>query len=67
MSTKGTGPKFCSIAEAAEHLGVNPRTIRRWIASGALTGYRAGPRLIRVDLAEVDALLKIIPTFGDVL
>ena len=43
---------------AAEYVGVHPRTLRRWISSGQLAGYRAGPRLIRVDLDEVDAMLS---------
>ena len=52
-----------SIASAARRHGVSPRTIRRRIADGAITAYRSGPRLIRVDPAEVDAaLLRIIPT-----
>lgn len=46
--------------EAAEHLGVNPRTIRRYIASGRLTGYRVGPRLIKIDLDELESLLTPI-------
>jgi len=54
-----------SIADAAEFAGVNPRTIRRRIADGTLIGYRMGPRLIRVDLNELDALLRPIPTAGD--
>jgi len=33
--------------------GTSPRT---------LTGYRMGPRLVRVDLVEMDALLTPIPT-----
>jgi len=53
-----------SIAGAAEYVGCNSRTIRRYIAAGKLTGYRMGPRLIRVDLAELDALLRPIPTAG---
>jgi len=53
-----------SIADAAELAGVNPKTIRRRIADGTLNGYRVGPRLIRVDLAELDALLRPIPTAG---
>jgi excisionase family DNA binding protein len=53
-----------SIHHAAEYVGVNPRTIRRRIAAGELTGYRMGPRLIRVDLDEVDAMLRPIPTAG---
>jgi excisionase family DNA binding protein len=53
-----------SIQNAADYLGVNPKTIRRHIAAGRLTGYRAGPRLIRVDLNELDAMLRPIPTAG---
>lgn len=53
-----------SIATSAEYVGCNPRTIRRYIAAGKLTGYRMGPRLIRVDLGELDAILRPIPTAG---
>lgn len=53
-----------SIPHAADYLGVSTKTIRRRIADGSLTGYRAGPRLIRVDLNEVDRLLKPIPSAG---
>jgi excisionase family DNA binding protein len=51
------------IPEAAEHLRVCTKTVRRFISDGKLTGYRVG-RLIRVDLAEVDALAAPIPTIG---
>lgn len=51
-------------AEAAEHLGVTDRTIRNYVASGLLTGYRLGSRAMRLDLDEVDALLRPIPTAG---
>lgn len=53
-----------TIAEAAARHKVNPRTIRRRIADGTLTGYRFGPRMIRLDPAEVDAALRPIPTAG---
>lgn len=53
------------IAAGAVHAGVSQKTIRRRIADGTLTGYRMGPRLIRVDLNELDALLRPIPTAGD--
>jgi excisionase family DNA binding protein len=49
-----------SIPDAAEYAGVSPRTIRRRITDGSLAGYRMGPRLIRVDLGELDALLSPI-------
>ena len=49
-----------SLDDAADYTGVCTRTIRRWIADPdqRLTGYRAGPRLIRVDLNELDAMLS---------
>ncbi len=53
--------KLASIADAADRASCAPRTIRRYIAAGDLTGYRMGPRLIRVDLNELDSLLKPIP------
>jgi len=55
---------LASIADAAAYARVHPRTIRRAIAAGRLTGYRMGPRLIRVDLNELDAMLRPIPAGG---
>lgn len=56
--------QLVSISQASEYADVNPRTIRRWIAAGLLRGYRVGPRLLKVDLHDVDAMLKPIPTTG---
>ena len=56
--------RLVSPSEAAEYAGCHPKTIRRRIADGSLRGYRMGPRLIRVDLDEVDHLLSPIPTAG---
>lgn len=50
-----------SLAEAADYLRCNERTVRRHIATGELTAYRLG-RLIRIDLDELDAAMKPIPT-----
>jgi excisionase family DNA binding protein len=50
--------QLATVAEAAQYISVNPKTVRRWINQGRLTGYAAGPRLIRVDLDEVDAMLS---------
>jgi excisionase family DNA binding protein len=55
---------FETIAQAAARCGVAPKTIRRRISEGALTGYRLGPRLLRVSRAEVDAMARPIPTVG---
>ncbi len=43
---------------AAIEAGVSVCTLRRWIAEGRLPAYRVGPRLIRVDLADLDALAR---------
>lgn len=57
-----TEPRLASIAEAAAYVRCSSKTIRRRIAEGSLTGYRFGPRAIRVDLDEVDRLLRPIPS-----
>ncbi|ATG51927.1 excisionase [Brachybacterium vulturis] len=57
--------RYVTQSTAAEYLNVTDRTIRNLIARGDLTGYRLGARAIRVDRAELDALLTPIPTAGD--
>jgi excisionase family DNA binding protein len=55
--------RLVSINDAATYCGVNPRTIRRRIADGSITGYTVGKKLVRVDLNEIDErLLQRIPT-----
>lgn len=58
--------RLASIPTAAEYAAVCTKTIRRRISDGSLTGYRMGPRVIRVDLDELDALLRPIPTIDRV-
>jgi len=58
----GRSRRLKSLSDAAEYGGCSTKTIRRLIASGRLTGYRLGPKLIRVDLDELEALLKPIRT-----
>lgn len=54
--------RLVSLAMAAGHADVSTRTLRRYIAQGRLTGYRVGPRLLKVDLNEVEQLARRIPT-----
>jgi excisionase family DNA binding protein len=56
--------RLAPLSAAADYAGVHPKTIRRRIADGSLNGYRMGPRLIRVDLDELDRLLSPIPAAG---
>lgn len=55
-------PAFISPAEAAARWDVSTDTIRRLIASGQITGYRLNNRIIRVNVDEVDAAFRPIPT-----
>lgn len=59
-----TSKNLVTLQEAALHFKVNTKTIRRRIADGTITGYRFGPRLLRVDLDEVQAALRPVPTVG---
>lgn len=56
--------QYVSIESAAETLGVEPRSIRRWIAEGIIPAYRVGKRVIRIPAAAVEAALQPIPTAG---
>lgn len=56
--------RLAGIPQAAAYAAVSTKTIRRRIADGTLTGYRFGPRTLRVDLNELDDALRPIPTAG---
>jgi excisionase family DNA binding protein len=51
-----------SIAEAADTYNCSQRTIRRRIADGTLPAYRVGPRMIRLDPADLDKMARRIAT-----
>ena len=50
-----------SVAEAADYHRCSERTIRRAIRDGRLRAYRVGPRLIRIDPADLDRMARLIP------
>jgi excisionase family DNA binding protein len=56
--------RLTSITHAARYADVSEHTIRRWIASGLLPGYRVGPRLVKIDLDDMDAIAQRIPAAG---
>ena len=57
-----TNREWLSINDAARHLGVSPKTIRRLIAVSTVKAYRVGSRMIRLDKAELEAAMRPIPT-----
>lgn len=55
--------RLTNLAEAAEYCQVSVKTLRRRLVDGSLTGYRVGPKLLFVDLDEVDRkLIKPVAT-----
>ena len=50
-----------SLPFVAERLGVSRHLIRRMITAGTITGYRVGPKAIRVKWSDVEAAVRIIP------
>ena len=54
-------PRLISLSEFADRADVHPRSVRRWIASGLITGYRVGPRLVKCDPADLDRVVGTIP------
>ena len=53
-----TSPHWIDAKQVAEHLGVSLRTVRTWTAAGKLPSHRAGPKLVRYDVNEVDEALR---------
>lgn len=56
MSATESEIRWLSTAEAAQRLGITPRTLYRFIDEGQLPAYRFG-RVIRLQQAEVDAFI----------
>ncbi|WP_254622822.1 helix-turn-helix domain-containing protein [Rhodococcus sp. W8901] len=50
--------RLVTIGDAAAYLGCSTRTVRRYISAGRIEAYRVGNRMIRVDSAELDRLLR---------
>ena len=48
-----------NIQEAAEILHVSPSHVRRMIACGRFPFYQIGPRIIRLDLDEIRAAVRL--------
>jgi excisionase family DNA binding protein len=49
--------EWLNTADAAERLGITPRTLYRFIDEGKLTGYRMG-RVIRLKATDVEEFIE---------
>lgn len=50
-------PELIGMREAADRCDVCYRTIRRWIADGHLNAVRVGPRTLKVNVADLEAIM----------
>ena len=50
--------KTIPLEDAANACGVTILTMRRWITEGRLRAYRLGPRLIRVNTDDINAMFE---------
>jgi len=57
--------RLATLAQAAEYAATSQKTLRRRISDGTIAAYRLGPRQLRVDLNELDAAMRPIPSAGD--
>jgi len=53
------------LAEGAAYSHLSIKTLRRYGADGRITLYRAGRKLIQVDLDELDAIIRPVATVRD--
>jgi excisionase family DNA binding protein len=55
--------RYLTLDETAEYLGVKKRTVRDMVATGRLTAYRSGRKIVRLRIDEIDAAMQ--PFGGD--
>jgi excisionase family DNA binding protein len=49
--------ELLSIRDVCDRYGLSEKTVRRKIKAGLLDAYRCGPRLLKLDAAEVETAL----------
>lgn len=58
---------WMTVDEAANYIGVHPKTVRKWYRTGRLPAYRvAGSPAVRIDRADLDAVTMTRYTPGGV-
>ncbi|KZE65742.1 hypothetical protein AWM60_10350 [Micrococcus aloeverae] len=64
-SLKNVTEAQLTIPDVARALNCSPDTVRRMIARGELRAYRYGPKLIRIDPADLAALREPVTSLAD--
>lgn len=55
------------ISEASRLTGITPRTIRNHIKNNRLPAVRVGPKILKVDVRDVEALIQPVGAEADTL
>lgn len=50
--------RWASVAEVASYIGASEKTVYRHVWAGELPARRLGKKMLRIDLNDVDALLR---------
>ncbi|KUI00954.1 hypothetical protein AU189_11490 [Mycolicibacterium acapulense] len=58
MPQRNSTSRKVGVNEAARITGLHRCTIRRYIAEGRLTAYRVGPKLIKINVDDLEALAR---------
>jgi excisionase family DNA binding protein len=59
---RGTDGRYYTVAEAAQKLKVSHATVWRWIDAGKLPAYRVGPKTIRIQEQDLQAVIAPVTT-----
>ncbi len=59
-------PRWASVRDTAAYLNVGERTVTDKVAKGEIPAYKFGPKLVRIDLNDVDAMMTPITSAADV-
>ena len=57
---KAVDQQYYTVPQAAALLQVSPSTVWRWIQSGKLPAYRAGPKNIRIKKEDLAATIQFV-------
>jgi excisionase family DNA binding protein len=58
-------PRYVLFNEAAAYAGVPVKTLRDWVRKGVVPAWRIGPRLLQVDLNDIDRIRRRVHTSAD--
>lgn len=51
-------PEWLTVEQVAAETSAHRNTVLRWIDKGYLPAYRFGPRVIRINRADLDAMIQ---------